>query len=116
MIQTIEKIILHNLLKNEEYTRKVIPFLKEEYFMDRIEKIIFNSIHSFIIKYNSLPSKDTIVIDLSNAPLSEDEFKEATSVVDFLYFSNILLLPRGGRRRRRKNFLRRPGPGQGGQG
>jgi replicative DNA helicase len=84
MIQTIEKIILHNLLKNEEYTRKVIPFLKEEYFMDRIEKIIFNSIHSFIIKYNSLPSKDTIVIDLSNAPLSEDEFKEATSIVDYI--------------------------------
>jgi len=84
MIQTIEKIILHNLLKNEDYARKVIPFLKEEYFMDRIEKIIFNSISSFIIKYNSLPSEDTIVIDLSNAPLSEDEFKEATSLVEYI--------------------------------
>jgi len=84
MIQTIEKIILHNLIKNEEYTRKVIPFLKEEYFMDRIEKIIFNSISSFIIKYNSLPSKDTIVIDLSTSSLSEDEFKKAISTVEYI--------------------------------
>jgi len=82
MNQTIEKTILSNLLKNEPFTRKVVPFLKEEYFHDRVEKLIFTSIFDFITKYNSLPPVDAINITLSNASMSDDEYKNASSLVE----------------------------------
>jgi replicative DNA helicase len=49
----VEKIILKNLLRNDEYTRKVLPFLKSEYFKVESERELFSLIHSFIVKYNS---------------------------------------------------------------
>jgi len=82
MHQTIEKTILNSLLKNEVYARKVIPFLKDEYFHDKIEKLVYSSIYKFITKYNSLPPKDAIDIDLSNASITEEEFKDASSLVE----------------------------------
>jgi replicative DNA helicase len=82
MNQTIEKTILNNLLKNEAFTRKVVPFLKEEYFHDSVEKLIFNCIFEFVAKYNSLPPADAINITLSNASMNDDEFKNATALVE----------------------------------
>jgi len=82
MNQTIEKTILKNLLKNEAFTRKVVPFIKEEYFHDRVEKMLFTSIFDFVAKYNSLPPIDALSIHLSNASLSDDEFKTATELLN----------------------------------
>ena len=48
---TIEKTILENLMLHEEFGRKVLPFIKEEYFSNKIEKILFSTIRDFIIKY-----------------------------------------------------------------
>ena len=82
MNQTIEKTILKNLLKNEAYTRKVVPFIKEDYFHDRVEKMLFSSIFDFVAKYNSLPPVDALSITLSNASINEDEFKTATKLLE----------------------------------
>ena len=83
---TIEKLILKNLLTNEEYTRKVIPFLKEEYFHDYILKTIFNSVSSFVLKYNSSPTKESLLITIDEKKdLTEDDFKNATSIVEEIY-------------------------------
>ena len=85
MMQNIDKIILHNLIKNEEYTRKVIPFLQEEYFMDKAERLVFKSICDFVNKYNALPTKETLILDLnSNGHINESEFKEAISVIEYI--------------------------------
>lgn len=62
----IEKTILKNLLRNEEYTRKVIPFLKSEYFNQSEDKTLFNEIRDFVAKYSSVPSIDAIRIEVSN--------------------------------------------------
>ena len=51
-MEKIEVLILRNLIFNEEYARKVIPFIKDEYFEDQNQKIIFQEILSFIEKYN----------------------------------------------------------------
>ena len=51
-MEKIEFLILRNLLYNEEYTRKVLPFIKAEYFEDSNQKIIFEEIYSFITEYN----------------------------------------------------------------
>ena len=50
----LETTILSNLFYKEEYARKVLPFLKEEYFTNRIEQIIFKTQSDFIIKYNNV--------------------------------------------------------------
>ena len=46
--EKIEKTALRNLLHNEDYTRKVLPFLKPEYFKDRNERVVFSEIQKFI--------------------------------------------------------------------
>ncbi len=62
----IEKLILSNLLNNEEYGRKAIPFLKSEYFQERTSKAVFDAITTFVNEYNKFPTKDVLVIELDN--------------------------------------------------
>lgn len=84
---SFEKIIFSHLIYNEDYSRKVIPFLKEEYFHDQVDKIIFNTIDSYIKKYNKIPSKEAIIIDLSNnSNLSENTFKQAKTTIENLEY------------------------------
>ena len=60
-MERIEEQLLSNLIHNEEYTRKVLPFIKEEYFSDRLEGLLFTEIYKFVDKYNSLTYKRSIV-------------------------------------------------------
>ena len=71
----IETTILSNLVHNEEYTRKVIPFLRQDYFSDHVEKTIFRSILDYVEKYNNTPSLEAIDIDLQKIPQNEDQYK-----------------------------------------
>lgn len=75
----IEKIVLQNLVNDEEYFRKVFPFLKPEYFVDNSEKLIFKKITEFSEKYNSLPNKDALIIALQNDRSLNEEFYNETS-------------------------------------
>ena len=78
-----ESIIFNNLLFNEQYSRKTIPFLKSEYFSDHNDKVIFNLIDSYIKQYNRIPTKETLLIDLSNkSGLSESVFKDSKTVIE----------------------------------
>ena len=77
----IETTILSNLVYDEEYIRKVIPFLKEEYFQDGIEKVIFQTIWAYAEKYKSNPTLDALVIDVQDKALNEDQYKKS---VDYL--------------------------------
>ena len=52
LMDNIEFLILKNLLHNEEYVRKVIPFIKADYFEDLTQKIVFEEIFSFVEQYN----------------------------------------------------------------
>ena len=81
----IEKVVLKNLLKNESYTRRVLPFLKEEYFLDQDDRVLFNTIKEFIIKYNTQPSFDALLLDVnSRNNLSDDVVKSIDkSLSDF---------------------------------
>jgi replicative DNA helicase len=79
----IEKLILHSLLKNEPYSRKVTPFLKREYFHDRSVRFVFESIHDFILKYNNLPTKEALYIILDkNKSITQDELKRVSNIVE----------------------------------
>ena len=84
-MKTIEQTILKNLLRNEPYLRKVIPFLKKEYFQDRSEKLLCQEMQDYILKYNHLPTTEAIQISLANKDgVYEDEFKDAASLIDIL--------------------------------
>lgn len=79
----IEKTILSNLIFNEDYMRKVFPFLKEEYFTEHNTKIIFKHISEFINKYNTLPNKDALEIAFHNdKSIPEDSFVEVMNYVN----------------------------------
>lgn len=83
----IENIVLSNLVYNELYTRKVLPYIKEEYFMDLDERYLFNTIHSFVTKYNSLPSTEAVVLSINNdEKINEDRFESLITLVGKLHY------------------------------
>ena len=84
MQQRIETIILKNLIHNEEYSRKVIPFLNKEYFMEHTDKILYTEINKFIEKYNNLPTKEALVIELDSSTLKEEEFSNVTELLTYI--------------------------------
>jgi archaellum biogenesis ATPase FlaH len=78
----IENAILGNLVFNEEYGRKVLPFLKDEYFTDQSDKTIFRLITEYVHKYNLFPSREALAIDLSNSDgISEETFKRSKDLI-----------------------------------
>ena len=79
---TIEQTILTNLIYNEQYTRKVLPFIKGDYFSDRIERTVFEEVQKFVDKYNDLPNRNALEVELdSRNDLNEDDYKRVLSVV-----------------------------------
>ena len=83
--ERIERTTLKNLLHNEDYTRKVLPFLKAEYFDDRKERIVFDEIRKFIDQYNKRPTKETLQIDIGKRKdLNEDEYKQIVDLISTL--------------------------------
>ena len=80
----IEKLILSNLLNNEEYGRKAIPFLKTEYFQERTHKAVYDCIHAFTTKYNKFPSKEALTVELDNDKTISSYYDEVASFVNSL--------------------------------
>ena len=65
-IQTIERTTLTNLIWDEDYARKVIPFIKPEYYSDRGERVIFEEITKFTEKYNAIPTQEALTIEIDS--------------------------------------------------
>jgi replicative DNA helicase len=84
-MQTIEKTTLSELIENEDYARTVLPHMRKDYFSDRNERIIFEEIQKFVEKYNSLPTKSSIEIEIDNRrDLNEQDVKTVLSVIKSL--------------------------------
>lgn len=87
MANKIEKTILSNLIHNEEYSRKVIPFIKSEYFMDRIERAISEEIVQFFNQYNKQPTLDILAIQIGNRKdIHKNQHKEVEDYLNSLDF------------------------------
>ena len=79
----LERAIFNNLLNNEQYARKSIPFLRSEYFHNGSERIVFELIDNYSSNYNAFPTKEALLVDLSNKDkISEDQFKECKAIVE----------------------------------
>ena len=85
-METVETTILKNLIHNDEYSRKVLPFITKEYFEDYNEKVVFEEISNFIVKYNNLPTKETLIIESENrTDITDDsahQIKEFIGLLD----------------------------------
>ena len=73
----IESTILAGLLNNEEYTRKVLPFLTTDYFDNYSERLVYETVDNYVNEYNGLPTKDAlrIIID-ENSSINETQYSE----------------------------------------
>jgi|TARA_R110000782_G_scaffold219427_3_gene306778 replicative DNA helicase len=81
-MKNITLTILQNLITNEDYARKVLPFIKKDYFQDKNEKIVFEEIVSFATKYSKFPTKTSLEVELNNRKdISEQQYKEITTIV-----------------------------------
>jgi hypothetical protein len=80
-MERIETTILRNLIFNEDYSRKVIPFIQPDYFEKRSEKIIFEEIVKFIVKYGSAITIEALSIEIeSRTDITESEVKEVRDI------------------------------------
>lgn len=78
----IEATILSNLLHNEDYARRVIVFLKDEYFQSHTDKVVFSEIQKFYSKYNDVPSREALQIAIDEREdLNSTVYQEAEALV-----------------------------------
>ena len=85
MNSKIEQVILQNLVTDDVYMRKVIPFLKRDYFLENSDRLIFDRIKAFIDEYNTPPNKDALIVAIQNdKTLNEEQYKEVAGIIQEL--------------------------------
>jgi len=89
MNQTIERTTLGQLVTNEDYARKVLPHIKADYFADKTERTVFEEIQKFVERYNALPTKQTLEIEIdTRRDLNEDDVKRVVTTLKELDVDN----------------------------
>ena len=83
-MQRTEEVILKNLIYDEKYTRKVLPFLRGDYFAEKEDRLLFEQINVFINKYNNLPTKEALIIEFDNQNIKDDDFDGVTGLLAIL--------------------------------
>ena len=84
-MEKVEVLILRNLLYNEEYLRKVIPFIKADYFEDSNQRIVFEEVLNFVTEYNQPTTKEVLCIEVEKrADINDTAFKEVTKLISYL--------------------------------
>jgi len=79
----LEETILNHLMSNEQYARKVAPYLQLEYFEDNTNRKMFEHISEYLNKYNTVPTKEAVVIELGNdTTLTDDQYQQSVSTID----------------------------------
>ena len=88
--ERVEVMILQNLIFNEDYCRKSLPFIRNEYFDDFNEKIVFETISEFILEYDTLPTKEILSIEVEKRrDVTESQFKELAETISYLAEKNV---------------------------
>ena len=84
----LETTILKNLIYNEEYTRKVLPFLSVNYFQEREDKILYEKINEYINQYNTLPTQEALAIELDKSSIKDEEFQNSLKLLESITNEN----------------------------
>ena len=84
-MEKVETTILRNLLFNNDYCRKVLPFIKNEYFENLHEKVVFEEICKFIVAYEQLATKEVLLIETEKrTDITEDTYKIICDYISIL--------------------------------
>ena len=81
----VENTILRNMIHDEDYLRKVVPFIQPDYFEDHKDRVIFEEVAKFVVKYDKPASQEILNIEIENrGDVTDTEFKEITDLVSSL--------------------------------
>lgn len=86
MTTRLEKTILSNLIHSEDYCRKVVPFLKTEYFSDNFERIVAQELLTFFTEYNKPASLEILAIQIGKRKLHKDQIESIEKYINDLDF------------------------------
>lgn len=81
---SVEDTVIGNLITNEKYARKVLPFLKNEYFADGPHQEVLKLVKDFVSKYHNLPSREALLVNLSEKKMGEALYKDTHQLIQFL--------------------------------
>jgi len=85
----IENAIFSNLIYNEEYARKALPFIRDSFFQGKLERILFNVITGYVNRYNNLPSKTALRLEVDSVTgINDDEAKQLQDKIEKLEADN----------------------------
>ena len=83
----LEQTILSGLLHNEDYMRRVVPFLSDDYFDDFSEKSVYKSIINYISDYNGVPTKEALRISIEEkSNISDDQYQSISGIITALEY------------------------------
>jgi len=80
----LEKTILRNILTNEQFMRKVLPFIQKDYF-EGVYRILFNEVVKFVAKYNKLPSQEAFKIEFDQVTVNEEMYTHAIDILPDIF-------------------------------
>ena len=84
-MKKLEKIILKNLFHNEQFVRKILPYLKSEYLQERTERSLFEEVQKYVLQYNEIPTFEAIQIAINNREnLYEEDYKNCSALIEEL--------------------------------
>ena len=84
-MDNVELLVLRSLLYNEDYARKVVPFIQGDYFQQPSQKIVFEEVSSFITEYDELPSKEALYIEVEKRnDVNEEVYKQVKELIEVL--------------------------------
>jgi replicative DNA helicase len=85
-MKRLEQTILKNLIYNEDFTRKVLPFMRADYFGDNTEKVVFKEIFEFVNKYKNLPTHESLVINFTESKsLTEAQVRTSINLLNEIH-------------------------------
>ena len=88
-MSNIEQVVLRNILTNEPYMRKVLPFIKPEYFQG-VYNLLFKTSGEYVGKYNSLPTEDSLKVEIEDSDkYNDDMYRNAMDILPALYNKDV---------------------------
>lgn len=81
----LSELIFANLIGNEDFARKILPYIKRDYFQSRSDQVLFSAIESFVQQYNQLPTREALLIEIDGlSGITDDEVKTITKSIKTL--------------------------------
>jgi replicative DNA helicase len=80
----IEQTVLRNILTNDQFMRKVLPFIKPDYF-EGVYRQLYKEVGKFVSKYNKLPTLEAFKIELDQADMNEEHYRHALEIIPNIF-------------------------------